>query len=214
VPGAQEDACDVVDVHVIPPDVAFEKLDATVVLEELEEARRDARVVRLVTLARPEDVEEAKAYDLTLQALEVRLHPAVEHELRVAVGVERPLARGVVHPAEPAFAIQGGGGGVDHRNAAKLPELQPFSRVLKVVTQHLGDVRLEHVGPRPQVEDDVERRKTPIEGLDVEGVERHVVEEIAAAEVEGSPELLGPSGKRVHQDHAVTPSTVERSDQP
>src|SRR5438445_2374277 len=122
--------------HVIPADLVLEEIDATIVLKELEETGGDAGVVRLVRLTRTEHVEEPEADSWRLEALDVRLHPAVEQKLRIAVRVERPLAGGIVHPADAAAAVQGGTGGVDHRDASELPECQPFARVLEVVAQH------------------------------------------------------------------------------
>src|SRR5207249_2398345 len=69
LPGLDQDAGHVVGVHVISTDVAVEEFDATAISKELEEARRDARVMRLVLLTRAEHIEEPKAHHLTLKTI-------------------------------------------------------------------------------------------------------------------------------------------------
>ena len=172
LPRVNQHARDVVRVHIITADIAFEQLDETTLSQELEKARRNARVVRLVHLAGAEDVEESEADDLRLPLIQMGLDPAVEEQLRVAVCIEWLLARRIIGPAHTAVAVEGGGRSIDYRDAA---ELDPLTRVLEVVAQHPRRVGLEDISPGSDVEDDVECRKPPVECLDVELVEREII---------------------------------------
>ena len=75
---------------------ALEQPDATVTLVLLIEMKGDGGHPALVLLARPVDVEVAKAGDLRRRSGQGAANDLVEQELRPAVDVERPLEFGLL----------------------------------------------------------------------------------------------------------------------
>src|SRR5262249_6501722 len=145
--------------------------------------------------------------------VQVSTDPAVEEQLRVAVGVQGPLAARIVDPTEPARSVESGRGRVDHRDAPALSQFYPPARVFEVVAQHLRDIGLEHVGPGPDVEDRVERWETTVESLHVPGIDREVVEEVGDAQARDAVELLRATSERVHHEDAVASAVVQGADE-
>src|SRR5262249_31978026 len=187
--------------------------DSPLVPDELEKAGGDTRVVGLVGFAGTEHVEEAEADRGGLETVQIRLHPAVEDKLRLAVRIEGPLTHGVAHPTQPGSAVEGGGRGVDHRHATKLTELDPLACVLEVVAQHLRHVGLEDVRPGAHVEDNVERGDTPVEILQAQAVDGEVIEEVGEVKARGVGQLLGAACVGIYQQNPVTSPVIERAHQ-
>jgi hypothetical protein len=103
--------------------VFAEQLDPAARLPFVELVERDRCHPALVLLARPVDVEVAKAGDLRLRRRQGAPHHLVEQQLRPAVDVERPLEIGLLAKRGRA-AVGGRRGGVEQAHALRLAGIE------------------------------------------------------------------------------------------
>ena len=152
------DLDDVVDRHEIAALLAggeaarpFEQRDAALARDTAGRSARRPTIRALVLLARTVDVEIAEAGDLRGALRQHPAHVLVEQELRVAVDVERRLARALL-AKHGAAAVDRRARRVEKRDVVVLAPVEQRDRVAVVVAHHVPAVGLHRVGARALVQ--------------------------------------------------------------